>query len=154
MVGPFRVRAGRESDRPFMFQVLELAAMASYPELSELGRITLRERLEGLFALYDLPDRRWYVAEDAQGAPQGGLWANPGLHPILEHPEAVIVAVAVLPPARKQGLARALIAHMRSDLSAHRISTLRLFVHPENHAARRLYEGLGFQATTLELTLK
>lgn len=154
MVGPIRVRAGRESDRPFMFQVLELAAMASYPELSELGRISLRERMEGLYAIYDQPGKLWYVAEDPAGNPLGGLWVNPGLHPILEHPEAVIVAIAVEPHARRQGVAQALLEHLRSELAREQIKAVRLFVHPGNLAARGLYERLGFRVSTLELTLK
>lgn len=127
--------------------------MASYPELAELGRITLRERIEGLFASYDTPGRLWYVAEDPDGAPLGGLWVNPGMHPILERPEAVIVAVAVHPHVRRQGIAQALLEHLRSELAQHRLESVRLFVHPDNLAARRLYERLGFQVSTLELTL-
>ncbi|HEY9856128.1 MAG TPA: GNAT family N-acetyltransferase [Stenomitos sp.] len=137
-----------------MAQLLELAALASYPELEELGRISRRERLEGLFATYDQPDRRWYVAEDEAGNPLGGLWVNPGMHPILEHPEAVVVAVAVLPHARQQGVARALLAHARSEFAQEGVSNWRLFVHPDNMAARKLYEGLGYRISTLELTLK
>lgn len=152
MVGPIRIRAGRDSDRPFMWQVLELAAMASYPELAQLGRISLRERLEGLYAAYDQPDRRWYLAEDA--AAVGGLWVNPGMHPILERPEAVVVAVGVQPHARQRGIARALLEHGREDLAREGITSWRLFVHPENVAARSLYESLGYRISTLELTLK
>lgn len=137
-----------------MFQVLELAAIASYPELSELGRISLRERLEGLFALYDQPDRHWYVAEDPAGVPLGGIWVNPGMHPVLEHPEAVIVAVAVQPHARQQGIARSLLEHARAELATDGIRAWRLFVHPGNLAARRLYECLGYQVSNLELSLK
>lgn len=135
-----------------MFQVLEHAALASYPELAELGRLSLRERLEGLFAVYDLPDRRWYVAEDDDSTPLGGLWVLPGMHPILETPEAVLVAIAVLPQARQQGLARALLEAARTDVAASGIATWRLFVHPDNTAARGLYEALGFRVTALEMT--
>lgn len=127
--------------------------MASYPELAELGRISLRERLEGLFALHDQPDRRWYVAEDAQGAPLGGLWVNCGMHPILETAEAVLVAIAVQPHARHQGVARALLEHARADVAECGVAAWRLFVHPDNFAARKLYESSGFRVTTLELSL-
>lgn len=135
-----------------MFQVLESAALASYPELRELGRLSLRARLEGLFAVYDLPDRRWYVAEDHEGVPLGGLWVLPGMHPILETLEAVLVAIAVLPHARQQGLARTLLEAARGDVAAAGIATWRLFVHPDNTAARGLYEALGFRITSLEMT--
>jgi len=154
LVGPIRIRAGSASDRPFMSLGLELAAMASYPELAELGRISLRERLEGLFAIYDQPDRCWYVAEDDAGHPLGGLWVNPGMHPILERPEALLVAVGVQPHARQQGIARALLEHARAEFAQEGVSVWRLFVHPENLAARKLYESLGYRISALELTLK
>ncbi|MBO9541245.1 GNAT family N-acetyltransferase [bacterium] len=151
MTAPFQLRDGHASDRPMMRQVLEMAALASYPDLRALGRLTLRDRLDALFASYDLPGRRWWIAERDQEA-LGGLWAIAGLHPILETPETLIVAVGVVEAARGQGVARALMTHARDVLKAEGYDALRLFVHPDNAPARALYASLGFESTTLELT--
>lgn len=151
MTVPFRLREGHPQDRPLMREVLAMAALASYPTLRELGRLTLRDRLDELYASYDVDGRRWWVAEQG-GEALGGLWAIAGRHPIMETPEAVIVAVGVVKAARGQGVARALMTHARDVLRAEGCDALRLFVHPDNAPARRLYDALGFQASNLELT--
>lgn len=134
-----------------MREVLEMAALASYPSMRELGRLTLRDRLDGLYASYALPGMRWWVAEE-DGAAVGGLWAIAGLHPILETAEAVVVAVGVVEAARGRGVGRALVKHARAVLKAEGCDALRLYVHPDNVPARRLYDALGFKQSNMELT--
>ncbi|HEY9898457.1 MAG TPA: GNAT family N-acetyltransferase [Pantanalinema sp.] len=145
------LRTGGDADRAFMREVLAMVALASYPSLGELGRLTLRDRLDALHASYDVPLRRWWIAERQKEA-VGGLWAIAGHHPILETPEALIVAVGVVEAARGQGVGRALLTHAREALRAEGYDALRLFVHPENAPARALYASLGFTSSTLELS--
>lgn len=145
------LRPGTDADRRFMAEILRLAALGSYPELAALGRVTLRERLETLYASYDGPARRWWVLEDAE-APVAGLWALVQPHPIQETPEGVVVAIATLPAHRGRGHARTLLTGAEAELRQEGARQLRLFVHPDNTAARRLYAALGFAPTLLELT--
>ena len=149
-----RVRPGLESDRGFMREVLRITALETYPELASLGRLTLADRLDGLFASYEGHGRRWWVVETIEGDAVGGLWALIGSHPILEHLEAVIVAIAVLPPARGRGSSRLLLEAARVDLEREGIQSLRLFVRSGNVPARSLYETAGFVAAALEMRLE
>jgi ribosomal protein S18 acetylase RimI-like enzyme len=144
------VRPGTDADRAFMVEAFRWAALASYPELEQLGRLTLADRLEELWAGYDQPDRRWWIATDGDRS-VGGCWVNPGYHPVLDHPEGVILAIAVHPDFRGRGHARALLETARAVLASEGIVHLRLFVHPDNLPARRLYEALGYRVSTLEM---
>ncbi len=58
--------------------------------------------------------------------------------------EAEIITVATRPDARRRGVARKLIDHQLTELSSRGVTQVFLEVAEPNHAARTLYEGLGF----------
>lgn len=147
-----RIRSAQQGDSPLLAEVFRMAALASYPELAQLGKLTLAERLEGISASYEGPERRCFVAEDAEGAPLGAVWATLGIHPVLEIPEAVIIAIGVREPARGRGVGRALLDHAHQALRAEGARSIRLFVHPQNAQALSLYRNLGYQDGLIELT--
>lgn len=61
--------------------------------------------------------------------------------------KAVLWGMYVAPQARRQGLARALVAHLLAQAAAlPGVRQVTLGVHAGNHAARALYESLGFVA--------
>ncbi len=136
-----------------MRDVLRWTALETYPELGGLGRLTLADRLDELFASYDGPGRRWWVAEASGDRRCGGVWALVGNHPVLERLEAVIVAISVDPDFRGQGTGRMLLDAVRRDLSGEGIRHLRLFVRGDNAPARRLYETSGFHSRSIEMEL-
>lgn len=143
------LREGRSDDRPFLLEVLKLSALATYPALARLGRISLRETLEVFYAEYDLPSKRIWIAE-LDGTPAAGLWGLSTIHPALEEAELLIVAIATLPEQRGHGLAKALLAHAAREAAKDGAKSLRLFANPEN-PAMELYRAEGFQPLTLEL---
>lgn len=147
------LRAGRDSDRPFFRDVLRMAALASEPTLAELGRLTLRERLEALEGAYDTPSKRWYVLE-IEEKPIAGVWARVGIHPVRERPEAVLLAVGVLSEYRGRGLGHEVLEYAQQGLWGEGVETIRLFVHPDNAPAKQLYQIFGYQPSAIELTLK
>jgi ribosomal-protein-alanine N-acetyltransferase len=59
--------------------------------------------------------------------------------------EAEILTIGVMPAARRQGIARALLADAISRLRAIGVRTLFLEVGVRNRAALALYEGAGFK---------
>lgn len=59
--------------------------------------------------------------------------------------EAELLTLAVRPPARRRGLARALMAALLDALAGGSVETLFLEVGEDNAAARALYDGLGFR---------
>ena len=61
--------------------------------------------------------------------------------------EAEIITMAVLPAHKRQGIARALLDHARTDASARGVVSLFLEVGETNAAARALYEKAGFVLT-------
>ncbi len=60
--------------------------------------------------------------------------------------EGEILRVAVLPQYRRRGFARMLVLHLIEDAKALGLLSLELEVRENNHAARKLYENLGFEA--------
>lgn len=58
--------------------------------------------------------------------------------------EAEILSIGVAPTARRQGAARALMAAALEDARAEGMRAMFLEVDADNHAARALYDGLGF----------
>lgn len=61
--------------------------------------------------------------------------------------EAEILTVAVAPPYRRRGIARALMERMLADAAAQGGAVMYLDVRASNEAARALYEALGFAET-------
>jgi len=59
--------------------------------------------------------------------------------------EADLLNIAVAPPWRQQGLARYLLETQQQQLQARGMARFFLEVNVENHAAKHLYEQLGFQ---------
>jgi ribosomal protein S18 acetylase RimI-like enzyme len=93
----------------------------------------------------------WCLQRPHEPTTAGYLWLV--LRALADGTEAYVMDLEVLPAARRQGLGRAtmLAAEQAArDLGA---SVMRLNVFAHNVAAVRLYEGLGYRASTLTLTL-
>jgi ribosomal-protein-alanine N-acetyltransferase len=88
-------------------------------------------------ALLAQPGRRALVASEG-GEPVGLLLLG------LAADEAEILALAVLPAARRRGIGRALVAAACSRAAARGAQRLLLEVAEGNAAARALYGALGF----------
>jgi [ribosomal protein S18]-alanine N-acetyltransferase len=86
------------------------------------------------------------VAELPSGELAGYLLAAPSLTP----GEAWIVSATVLPQQRGQGLGRRLVEATTAALAKRGFRTVRLTVHPDNAAAVRLYQRLGFEAGSVQ----
>ena len=150
MLQTIAIREGRPSDRPFLLEILTLSALATYPALAQLGRLTLRETMEAFYDDYDHPEKRIWIAE-ADGAPAAALWGIRSIHPALEERELLVVAIATLPDHRGKGLAGALLAHADQAARHEGLKALRLFANPANEAAMELYQTQGFSPLTVEL---
>jgi ribosomal-protein-alanine N-acetyltransferase len=61
-----------------------------------------------------------------------------------------VAELAVAPDYRREGRARRLLAAAFDHLRERGCTRIRLSVHPENDAARRLYESMGFEAVGRE----
>jgi len=93
----------------------------------------------------------WSAHPTQEPTTAGYLWLV--LRPLADGTEAYVMDLEVLPEARRQGLGRAtmLAAEQAArDLGA---TVMRLNVFAHNVAAVRLYEGLGYRASALTLTL-
>jgi len=144
------IREGRPSDRPFLLEILTLSAVATYPPLGNLGRLTLRDTIETFYDEYDHPQKRLWVAE-VDGKPASAIWGLRSIHPVLEEAELLVVAIATLPDFQGRGLARALLAHAAESARSEGLKALRLFANPANEQAMALYQQDGFQSLTVEL---
>lgn len=130
------------------------------------------------FALANVEDGRWTLAEaieksrEAHAAllPQG--LHTPGqffvhLHDTLRgervgmlwwaeadkggRTEAYVYNITIAEEARRRGHARAALLELEGVARAHGVHQLGLHVFGHNHGARRLYESLGFEPTSLTL---
>jgi len=83
--------------------------------------------------------RAWVACAEPDGPPLGyalGWW-------LID--ELELLAVGVLPEARRQGLGRRLLEHVLAAARASGGRRVLLEVAQSNTAARRLYESVGFQ---------
>ena len=110
------------------------------PALAELERAcfsapwseaSLREELEN-------PLAHFRVAEDEDGTVLGYV----GVHFLAD--EGFITNVAVVPEARRRGVARALLMDLTAYSVANKDYRITLEVRVSNHPAIRLYESLGY----------
>lgn len=151
----FLIREHAVGDKPFLREMLEMAAVPTYPELLQLGRISLRERLDAIFEqAYCHPEKRIWVAEDTEQNRAGMVWIQPSFHPVTELPDFLVLNVAVRPRHRGRGLAEALMDTAKAHAASRGIQRLRLFVSAVNTPAVTLYEKLGYQEQTREMLLK
>lgn len=145
----------RPGDWRFARMMLESSALATYPDLGGLGRVTLRERMDETFeGRWDRPDKRVWIARTPAGISAGILWLEPGHHQVTEIAELVVVLVAVAEPFRRQGLGEQLMALARAEADAMGVQRLRLFVAADNEAALALYAKAGFVAQTMEMVFR
>jgi ribosomal-protein-alanine N-acetyltransferase len=95
---------------------------------------------EDFSALLAFPGAAGWFALDESGSPCGFLLARKVAS------EAEIISFGVLPPARGQGRAKALLEALLRDAAASGVETLFLEVAEDNEAAIGLYRQAGFQA--------
>lgn len=146
------IREHRTSDKPFLRAMLETAAVPTYPELLDLGRISLRERLDAIFDQhYGHESKQIWVAETPDGRQAGMIWLQPSFHPVTEKADWMVINVAVAEPFQRQGIGRQLMAHARDFCVARGTKRMRLFVASSNEAAYQLYRELGFVDQTREM---
>lgn len=132
-------------DRPFLDEMMRLVMLETYPEVKDVGRLELKDRLEAIMVRYfDIPGEIWIARE--QDTPIGMLWWLSEIHPVTEVPGLLLVALGVLPEYRRKGVAKALMR-----IAVDRKVPLRLFVNPHNQGAFRLYESLGFGPKIVEM---
>jgi ribosomal-protein-alanine acetyltransferase len=87
------------------------------------------------------PVRISLVAED----PEAGILGF--LVTVLIPPQAELEMIAVSRAARRQGIARGLMAAMMAELKERHITEVMLEVRESNHPARLLYVSVGFAET-------
>lgn len=88
-------------------------------------------------------DHLWLLADDGQGAAYVAPEAGPGVSNLL--------FLGVLPDARRQGTARALVDEVEERLKAQgkRMLLIDTSTEPPMMAARALYERLGYERVAL-----
>lgn len=117
--------------------VLEVnaAAFASHPEQGALDSSGLAERIaEDWFDPAGL-----LLARDADASLLGFHWTK---RHDREHGEVYVVGVA--PQAQGRGLGKVLTLAGLRHLAERGVDEIHLYVESDNHAARAVYEGLGF----------
>src|SRR5262245_55105963 len=87
--------------------------------------------------------RVWVARENGSAEPRAFLLAW------LVVDELHVLSVATLPLFRRQGMARALLAHAIGFARDQKVRTVLLEVRRSNATAIRLYRGFGFSATAL-----
>jgi len=134
------------------------AVAADGPELvhfnCEMARETENLELDtavvtaGVNALFERPERGFYVVADAGGTLAGSLmvtnewsdWRN-GLFWWIQ-------SVYVRPDYRRRGVYRSLYRHVESTAADHpEVCGFRLYVERDNHRAQQTYRSLGMEQT-------
>jgi ribosomal protein S18 acetylase RimI-like enzyme len=110
-----------------------------------------REAHAGLLPLGLQTPGQFFVSlhDEASGERVGTLWwceAATG-----DAFEACVYNIEIDQAARRRGHARAAFAELERVARGHGVRQLSLHVFGHNHGARRLYEALGFEPTSLTL---
>ncbi len=75
-----------------------------------------------------------------------GLYGSPSSQiPDLPRPTMSLVGIGVLPSARGKGVGKNLIQTFENCALQQNMGSLRLSVYPDNTAARKLYESMGWE---------
>jgi len=105
-------------------------------------------KLAAIHALCFTVPRPWSAAEftDLLASDRCFLLTRPGAFLIgrLAGPEAEILTLAVTPSARRQGLARALVAEFATVAQSRAVEQLFLEVRADNAPAIALYQAAGY----------
>jgi len=132
--------AGDISFLTFLYRQLRAAELAplSWPDVQKDAF------LESQFALQHRHYLAHYSAADfllieAEGQPAGRFYLS------RQTSEFLIVDISLLPQWRNSGVGSALIRHAQ-EMAKRADASLNLHVDQRNHAARRLYDRLGFVA--------
>lgn len=137
-----RWRDARDEDLPFLrvlygeTRAAELAAVP-WPDAAR------QAFLDSQFALQHQSYTSHYQPADFllieyEGRPAGRLYLHRGER------EALIIDIALLDAMRGRGLGTALLQRVQRRAHEDRLDAVTLHVEQRNHAARRLYERLGF----------
>ena len=146
------IREHRPADRAFLREMLEIAAVPTYPDLRGLGRLSLRDRMDAIFEThYAQEGKKIWVAETLEGRPAGMIWLLPTIHPVTELHDWLVINVAVPEAFRGQGVGKRLMLHAKEFCLARGIKRMRLFVGANNAQAYALYKHLGFEDQTHEM---
>jgi RimJ/RimL family protein N-acetyltransferase len=141
------------------FQAYLAAAIPSYAEEHiAAGRWSREEALNKAEAEYHqllpeglaTPDQYLYSIEDMAGAKVGMLWFAVERRPAGAR--AFVYDVEVFEPFRRRGYAEQAFKAMEERVRELGLNTISLHVFGHNHAARALYEKLGYIATNLNMS--
>jgi len=117
-------------------RVEELDLATSYPELAQLQQVVLPETYTSL----DEPGLRWFGWRDGDGVLRSLLAAGNWRH------EVHLGSIGTHPAWRRQGLGTTLTAAV-TRMGIEATGQVSLGLYSDNHAARRVYERLGFVLT-------
>lgn len=132
-----------------------MAALPTYPELLQLGRISMRERLDAIFEqAYCHPEKKIWLAETTEQTRAGMVWIQPSFHPVTELADYLVLNLAVKADFRGHGLGERLLETARAHAESRGVRRMRLFVAAANEPAVALYRKLGYLDQTREMLLK
>lgn len=118
------------------------AAMARETEGLELDAEVLECGVRGVFGQ---PQRGFYLVAERDGEAVGGLLVTYEWSDWRNGDYWWIQSVYVVPPARRDGVFRALYAEVERRARAAQAASLRLYVETENARAQATYERLGMR---------
>jgi ribosomal protein S18 acetylase RimI-like enzyme len=125
----------------------ELKSSRRTPEAVHAGVEELFARL--LPAGVDSPGQLWFSGVDDGGAVVGYIWLA---LPDEQRPQAWVYDIQVDPAHRRRGHARAMLLAAEQVLLARGVTRLGLNVFGYNPGARALYEGLGYEITSVQMS--
>lgn len=141
------VRKATPADADHM--VLFNRSLATETEQTDLPDATVRD---GVAAVFDDPDKGFYLVAETDGAVAGGLLITTEWSDWRNAYFWWIQSVYVLPEYRKQGVYRSLHRAVEQLARESRdVCGIRLYVDRNNERARRTYEQLGMKMARYDL---
>lgn len=149
------IREARRAEREAIFErTVETSWNDLPPALqARTSRQTIAAQIRRLIdRLLDAGESTFLVAEDEAGRNVGHLWLGETIEATSGERRGYVYDLYVVPEARRQGVARALMSAAENLARRRGYREIGLTVATHNDAARRLYDSLGYLPERLLLT--
>jgi ribosomal protein S18 acetylase RimI-like enzyme len=135
----YKLQLGFGGDRALLLKFLSLTYRELFPQQENFSHLS-----ETVATYFSLDTPLWWVGFGDKQEKIACLWLGNAIDQVNGHRYSHIFLLYVMPPHRRQGIAKALIDHAQNYAKSKGHQQIGLQVYPHNQAALNLYNSLGY----------